>query len=110
MRGRSSRSTAAGEPGVELEDLAGAEPGLVAEQLGQVADPPPRRAVAERRAEDRAAAAGRAGEAEQQLDRGRLAGAVRPEEAEDLAGVDAPSSGRRARRSGRSAWPGRRSR
>ncbi len=34
------------------EDLAGAQPGLVAEELGQVADPRPRRAVAERRAED----------------------------------------------------------
>ena len=54
------------EPRVEREDLAGVQPGLVAEELGQVADPRPRRAVAERarRGRDRSppsAGPGRAG-------------------------------------------------
>ena len=53
------------------------EPRLVAEQLREVADPPPRGAVAERRAQDRRRCRRSDGEAEQQLDRGRLAGAVR---------------------------------
>ena len=47
----------AGKLGVEAEDLAGAQPRLVAEQLGQVADPPPGGAIAERRAEDATGAA-----------------------------------------------------
>ena len=54
------------ELGVEREDLAGVQPGLVAEQLGQVADPRARRAVAERRRRGRdrrppSAGPGRAG-------------------------------------------------
>ncbi len=81
------------EPRVELQHLAGGQPRLVAEQLGQVADATPRRAVAERPAEDRPVALGRPREAEQQLDRRRLAGAVRAEQAEHLAAVDAQVEG-----------------
>ena len=76
------------EPRVEREDLAGVQPGLVAEELGQVADPRPGRAVAERGAEDATAARRRPGEAEQELDRGRLAGAVGTEQPDDLATPD----------------------
>ena len=71
-----------------VEHLACRQPRLVAEQLGQVADPPPRLAVAERPAEHRPVAARRAGEAEQELDGGRLARAVGAEEAERLAALD----------------------
>ena len=88
-----------GQRAVEREHLAGAQPRLVAEQLGQVADAPARLPVAERCAEHGAAVAGgRPGETEQQLDRGGLARAVRPEEAEHLAALDAhrqPGQGRR---------------
>ena len=95
------------EPGVQLEHLPGAQPGLVAEQLGQVADPRRVAPIAERRPEHGARAAGRAGQAEQQLDRGRLARAVGPEEAEDLARARRAWSGRSGPRCARSAWPGR---
>ena len=90
-----------GELRVEHQDLAGRQPRLVAEQLGQVADPPARLAVADRPAQHLAVARGRPREAEQQLHRGRLAGAVGPEEAEHLA---APRRGGRATRARRS-WP-----
>ena len=86
------------EPRMEREDLAGVQPGLVAEELGQVADPCPRGAVAERRAEHATAARRRPGHAEQELDRGRLAGAVGTEQPDDLATADdqvEPGQGRR---------------
>ena len=67
------------------EHLARRHPALVAEQLGQVADPAPRRDVAERRPQHAPLAGSRARQAEQQLDGRRLAGAVRAQEAEDLA-------------------------
>ncbi len=72
------------EPAVEDEDLPGAEPALEAEELGQVADLPPRLPVAGRRPEHQRLAARRAGEPEQELDRCRLPGPVRSEESEDL--------------------------
>ena len=76
--GRGSRAApGAGQPLVE------------AEVLGQVADPPPAPRSPGRLTEDARLAGGRADQAEQDLDRGRLAGAVRAEEAEDLAGLDA---------------------
>ena len=78
-----------GEFGVEGEHLAGVEPRLVAEELGQVADPCPGRAIAERGAEHASGPRGRPGEPEQELDRGRLARAVRSEEADQLAATDA---------------------
>ena len=49
-------------------------------------------------ASDLGGAAVRPGERGQDLDRGRLARAVRPEQAEDGAGLDGEASGRRARR------------
>ena len=73
------------EPRVKLQHLPRAQPRLVAEELGQVADLAPRRTIAERRAEDRRAAARRARQPEEQLHRCRLACAVGAEEAEDLA-------------------------
>ena len=77
------------QPQVQLDHLASPQPGLVAERLGQVADPPAGHQIAERRAEHRATPTGRAGEPQQQLDRGRLARPVGPEEADDLARLDA---------------------
>ena len=85
---RRAGSRQAGQVGVEAQDLAGAQPGLVAEELGQVADPATRLAVADRRPEDPAAARCGCGQAQEQLDRGRLASAVRAEEPEDLARLD----------------------
>ena len=73
---------------MELEDLAGPEEALVAEQLWQVADPGPGGDIAGRRSEHRRVATRRTGEAEEELDRGRLARAVRAEEAEYLAPLD----------------------
>ena len=82
------RARQAGEVAVQRQHLPGPHPRLIAEQLGEVADPSPRRPVAERRAEDPAAAAARAGQAEQQLDDRRLARAVGAEQAEHLAALD----------------------
>ena len=50
---------------MESEHLAGPQPGLVAEELRQVPDPPARLAVAERPAQDMAGPTGRAGQPEQ---------------------------------------------
>src|SRR5439155_17741735 len=72
------------ELAVQRKDLARAEPRLVAEELRQVPDPAPRLARPEGLAEDRAAASARLRETEQELDRGRLPGAVRAEEAVHL--------------------------
>ncbi len=98
------RTSHAGELGVEGQDLAGAQPGLVAEQLGQVADPRASQPVAERRPEDAPGPAGRAGQAEHELDRRGLARhrsgrAGRPARRDRPAG-----SGRRGRSSGRRSW------
>ena len=90
--------------GVEVEDLAGPQPGLVAEELGEVADPPPDGAVAERRAEDRPGPRRRRGQPEQQLDGRRLARAVGPEEADELAAADGQVDAVEGDRASRSAW------
>ena len=82
------RARQVGQVAVQRQHLPGAHPRLIAEQLGEVADPSPRRQVAERRAEDAAAAAARTGQAEQQLDDRRLARAVGAEQAEHLAALD----------------------
>ena len=74
---------------MEGQHLAGVEPGLIAEELGQVADPCPRHAIAEGGAEHPPGSRGRPGETEQELDRRRLAGSVRSEEADQLATTDA---------------------
>src|SRR3989475_5692354 len=70
---------------VEREDLARAQPRLITEQLGQVADATERVAIADRRAEDLSVTRRRRRQPEQQLHRRRLAGAVRSEESEDVA-------------------------
>ena len=70
------------------QHLAGGQPALEAEQLGQVADLPPGLPVPGRRAQHHGLAAGRPGQAEQQLDRRGLARPVRAEEPEDLAALD----------------------
>src|SRR5437867_7173172 len=83
-----SRAGHAHQLAVQCQHLARLEPGLVPEQLRQVADLASRPKVTQRSAEDLATAAGRPGEAEQELDGRGLAGAVRAEEAEDLASPD----------------------
>src|SRR5712692_7970496 len=70
---------------VEGENLARVEPALVAEKLRQVADAPPRVEVADWLAEEPRLARGRPEQAEQELHRGRLPGAVGTEKSEDLA-------------------------
>ena len=70
---------------VDAQHLAAAEPRLVPEQLGQVADSAADRDLAQRAAEHPALAAGRIDQAQQELDGGRLARAVGPEEPEHLA-------------------------
>ncbi len=78
-----------GELRVEGQHLARGQPGLVAEQLGQIAHAASRLAVADRAAEDLARPCRRPREPEEELDRRGLAGAVGTEEAEHLARVDA---------------------
>src|SRR5215469_13414640 len=73
---------------VQDQHLACGQPALEAEQLRQVADPLAGLQVPGGRAQDHGLAAGRPDQAEQQLDRGGLARAVRAEEAEDLAALD----------------------
>ena len=85
---RSRARCEAGQGGVETEHLVGREPGLVPEQLGQVADPAARLAVPDPTTEHRPLARRRPRQAEQQLDRRRLARPVGAEEAEHLAGLD----------------------
>jgi hypothetical protein len=65
------------------------EPRLVAEELGQVADPCARHAITEGGAKHTPGSRRRPGETEQELDRRRLAGSVRSEETEQLATTDA---------------------
>ena len=73
---------------MQLEDLIGGQPGLVPEELGQVADLRADGSVAEGSPKDAARAPGGSGQAQQQLDRGRLARTVRPEETDELAAPD----------------------
>ena len=58
------------------------------EVLGQVANPPARGRIVDRPIEQGSAPGGRPRQPEQDLDRGRLAGSVRTEEAEDLTRLD----------------------
>jgi hypothetical protein len=74
---------------VEVEQLVAGGPLLEAEVLGQVADPPAGGRLARRPAEDQGLAAAGPDQAEQDLHGRGLAGPVGPEEAEDLAGLDA---------------------
>ena len=100
------------------EQLGRRQPRLVAEQLGQVADAGPGRGVGGRAAEQQHLPGVGVDEAEQHLDDGGLAGAVGPEQADDLAAADrqrhvvhgraprrtacaGPSTRRRARPAGR---------
>jgi len=73
---------------VQAEDFLGPQPRLVAEKLRQVADSPAHLEVTDASPEDAPLAAGRAREAEQELDRRGLARTVGPEEAENLAPTD----------------------
>ena len=83
--GAAARGRQAREARVQVQHLAGGQPGLVAEQLRQVPDPPACVPVAQRAAQHGPAPARRPGQAEQQLDGRRLAGAVGAQEAEHLA-------------------------
>ena len=76
------------EPGMQREDFTGGQPGLVPEELGQVADLRADGSVAEGSSKDAARAPGGSGQAQQQLDRRRLARTVRPEETDELAAPD----------------------
>ena len=105
-----ARPRQSGQFAVEGKDLARGHPALVAEQLGQIPDPAPRPYVAERRPQDRAAAGRRARQAQQQLHGRRLAGAVRAEEAEDLAAADGHRQARQRHDTARTACAARVSR
>src|SRR5207237_9693201 len=72
------------ELAVQREHLPRGQPGLVAKQLGQVPDAPSGAEVAHPLAQQPALAGRRLEEAEQVLDRGCLAGAVRTEEREEF--------------------------
>jgi len=74
-----------GEPREEPERLAPGEEVVPGRVLREVADAALRGAARDRRVEDEGLAAGRVDEAHQHLDGGRLAGAVRADEPEDLA-------------------------
>ena len=88
------------------ELLADPHPRVQAALLGHVAEAQARVAV-DRRALPADLAAVRAGQPEDAAHRRRLAGAVRPEEADDAARAGREASRRRGPRPARSAWPGR---
>ncbi len=69
---------------MEAQELAGGQPIVEAEVFGQEADARAGRAVAQRPAQERGLTGGGGHQPEQHLDRGRLAGAVGAQEAEDL--------------------------
>ena len=73
---------------VEPEDFAGVEPGLVPEELGQVADASAGGSVAERGAQHGTGTGGRSDETEEELHGRGLAGAVRTKQADELASAD----------------------
>ena len=75
------------EPPVEPQQLGRGERVVKAEMLGKKADARADRAIAERRAQHVPRAGRRRDQRQQHLDRRGLAGAVRPEKAEDLAGA-----------------------
>src|SRR5262249_49740640 len=76
------------QPAVEVERLLGGQEAVQVRLLGQVTDALVLADVGGRLAEDVGLAVGREEQAEQQLDRRRLAGAVWTEQAEDIATVD----------------------
>ena len=76
------------EPGMQREDLPGSQPGLVPEELGQVADPRADGSVPEGCSKHAPRTSGGSGQAQQQLDRRGLARTVRPEETDELAAPD----------------------
>jgi hypothetical protein len=76
------------QPAVEVERLLGVEELVEVRLLGQVADPLVLRDVGRPAAEDERLARGGKDEPQQELHRGRLAGPVGPEQAEDLAPAD----------------------
>src|SRR5262249_28282205 len=76
------------EPAVEVERLLGVEEAVQVRLLGQVADALVLADVGGGLADEEGIALGGEEQAEQQLDRGGLAGAVGPEQAEDLAAAD----------------------
>src|SRR5439155_25854880 len=78
----------ASQPAVEIEQAGPGEPIVKAEVLRQVADPRPGQTIGDRAPEDAGIAGRRADQPGQDLDGGRLASTVRPEEAEHLAGLD----------------------
>ena len=80
--------TKARQLAMQGQHLARRHPALVTEQLGQVPDSLPRGEIAQRCAQDRARAGAGMRQPQQQLDRGRLAGAVGSEEPVDLARPD----------------------
>ena len=76
------------EPAVEVERLLGVEEAVQVRLLGQVADAFVFLDLGRRLPEDEGVAVGGEEQAEQQLDGGRLAGAVGAEQAEDFAAID----------------------
>jgi hypothetical protein len=79
LRTRNTRELA-----MQCEDLTSAQPALIAEQLGQVPHAAARSAITGRVTQNPGFAAGGPCEAEQQLDRRRLAAAVGSQETEHL--------------------------
>ena len=73
---------------VQHQHLRGCQPALEPEELGEVADPPPRLPITCRSAEHHRLAAGGPNETEQELDGRGLACPVRTEEPEDLTAAD----------------------
>jgi hypothetical protein len=76
------------EPLVQLQQLVGRAPAWEAKELGEVADRRPRRGRARRAAQHLDAAGAGPDQAAGDLGQGRLAGAVGPEQAEQLPGTD----------------------
>ena len=85
---RRSAALEARPAGVQLEQRRAGQPIVKAEVLGQVADPPAGLGIASSLSEQARLAAGRRNQAEQDLDRRRLAGAVGAQKAEDFTGLD----------------------
>ena len=76
------------QPSIKLKRLFGVQELVKVRFLGQVADPLVLGDARRRLVEDQSLALGREQQAEQELDRRRLSGAVGPEQAEDLAAMD----------------------
>ena len=85
------------QPPVVVEQLLGGQVIVEVRVLRQVADAPADGDVTERPAEDLGVAAGGKHQLHEQLQRGGLAGAVRTEKAEDVAGRDVDARDCRAR-------------